>query len=107
MCVSPSPYYIDWFEKYYPNVTLNQYVRPFCLKFTNVIQGTNTSGQQWNRLLDAIITIPKHKKTTIDDAIYIKVFSDVTVSCIMISNDCVLNTTYIDTAFPELRRVFE
>ena len=23
--VSPTPYHLDWFERYYPNFTLNQY----------------------------------------------------------------------------------
>ena len=31
--------------------------------------------QQWNRLLDALVTIIKYKKIKIDHAIYIKVFS--------------------------------
>ena len=25
VCVSPPPYYLDWYEKYYPNVPLNRY----------------------------------------------------------------------------------
>ena len=25
VCVSPPPYYLDWFEKYYPNFPLNRY----------------------------------------------------------------------------------
>ena len=29
VCVSPPPYYVDWFEKYYPNVTLNWDNGPF------------------------------------------------------------------------------
>ena len=29
--VSPPPYYLEWFERYYPNVPLNRYDGPFCL----------------------------------------------------------------------------
>ena len=32
VCVSPPPYYIDWFEISYPDVPLNQYHVPFCLQ---------------------------------------------------------------------------
>ena len=39
VCAIPPPYYIDWFEIHYPNVTLNQYSIPFCLQCVNVIQG--------------------------------------------------------------------
>ena len=53
----------------------------------NGIQGTEPSGQQWNRLLDALVPIIKYKKSTIDLAIYIKVFSDGTVSYFIASID--------------------
>ena len=29
VCFSPPPYYLDWFERSYPNVPLNQYYGPF------------------------------------------------------------------------------
>ena len=29
VCVSPSPYYIDWFERSYPNVSINRDDGPF------------------------------------------------------------------------------
>ena len=31
-CVSPPPYFIDWLERYYPNVPLNLYYGPFCIQ---------------------------------------------------------------------------
>ena len=33
-------YYLEWFEKPYPNVPLNQGYIPFFLRSMNVIQGT-------------------------------------------------------------------
>ena len=63
--------------------------------------------RQWNRLLDAVVTIFKYNKTTIDYDIYIKVFSDGTISHITVSHGDVLNTTNNNIYFPELRRVFE
>ena len=59
----------------------------------NGIKGTKPAGRQWNRLLDAVVTIIIYKKTTIDNAIYINFFSDETVSYITVSTDDVLNTT--------------
>ena len=50
-CVGPPHYYMDYFEKYYPNVTLNKYNDPFCLQWNNAIQVIKPSGQQWNKLL--------------------------------------------------------
>ena len=73
----------------------------------NGIQGTEPSGRQWNRLLDAVITILEYKKSTIDRAIYIKVFDNGTVSYLTVSTDDVLNTTNNEKAFPELKRVFK
>ena len=73
----------------------------------NGIQGTKTAGQQWNRLLDAVVTIIKYKKITVDHAIYIKGLSDVTVSCLTVSNYDALDTTNNETSFPELTIVFE
>ena len=64
------------------------------------------SGKQWNRILGAVVTIFKYKKSTIYHDIYIKVFSDVTVSYIAVSSDDVINTTTNETAFHELTRVF-
>ena len=102
VCVSPPPYYIDWFERYYPNVNLNRNDGIFFLQYMNGIQGTNTSGIQWNRLLDAVVTILKHKESTIDHDIYIKVFTDGTMSYPTVYTDDVLNTTNNETEFPEL-----
>ena len=57
------------------------------------IQGTKPDEQQWVILLDAVVTILKYKKSTIDHTIYIKVFSGITLSYITVSNYDVLNTT--------------
>ena len=73
----------------------------------NGIQGTKSAGQQQNRLLYAVVTIIKYKKINIDHAIYIKVFSDRTLSYLTVSTDDVLSTTNNKTAFTELTRVFE
>ena len=70
----------------------------------NGIQGTNPDGRQWKILLDAVVTILKYKKITIDHAIYIKFFTDGTVSYLAVSTDYVLNTTNNDTAFTEPTR---
>ena len=105
--VSPPPYYLDWFGISYTNVPLNRYDGPFCLQCMNVIQGTNPAGRQWNRLLDVVVKILKYKKITIDHAIYIKFFTDGTVSYLKVSTYGVINTTHNETAFPELTRVFE
>ena len=73
----------------------------------NVIQGTKPAGQKCNRLLDAVVNIIKYDKSTIVNAIYIKVFTDGKVSYPMVSTDDILNTTNNEKAFPELTRVFE
>ena len=72
-----------------------------------IIQLTKTAGRQWNRLLDAVVMILKYNKSTIDIAIYIEVFSGVTVSYLTFSTDDVLNTTNNDNTFPELTSVFK
>ena len=54
-----------------------------------------------------MVTIIKYNKSTIYRAIYIKVFSDGTVSYIIVSTDDVLKNTYNDKVLPELRRFFE
>ena len=54
-----------------------------------------------------MVTIMKYKKTKIDHTIYIKVFSDETLSYLTVYNGDVLNTTNRITEFPELRRVFK
>ena len=73
----------------------------------NVIKITKPDGIQRNRLLDAVVKIIKYNKITIDHAIYIKVFTDGTVSYLTVCTDDFLNTTNNETAFPELTRVFE
>ena len=69
----------------------------------NVIQGVKLAGWQWNKILDSVVTILKYKESTIDHAIYIKVFSGGTVSYITISNGGVINTTNNKVNFSELR----
>ena len=73
----------------------------------NAIQGTKQAGRQWNRLLDKMVTILKYMKITIDHAIYIKVFTDGTVSYPTVSTDDVLDNTNNENSFPELTRVFK
>ena len=68
----------------------------------NAIQGKKPAGRQWNILLDEVVTIIKYKKSTIYHGIYIKVFTDGTVSYFTFSTDDFLNTTNNETAFPEL-----
>ena len=58
----------------------------------NGIQGTKPAGQQWNRILDAVVTIIKYNKITIDNAIYIKFLSDGTVSYFIVSTGYFINT---------------
>ena len=99
VCLSPPPYYIYWFEIYYPNVTLNRDYVTFSPQCMNVIQGKKTSGRQWNRLLDVVVTMIKYKKNTIDHAIYIKVLSYIKESYITVPTDDVFNTTNNKTEF--------
>ena len=73
----------------------------------NEIQGTKPSGRQWDRLLDTLVAILKYKRSTIDHDIYIKFFTDGTVSYLTVSTDDVINTTNNENAFPELTRVFK
>ena len=40
VCVSPPPYYLDWFEISYPNFPLSQDDGAFCLQCMNRIQET-------------------------------------------------------------------
>ena len=91
--VSPLPYYLHCFEISYTNVTINRYEGTFCIQCMSVIQGIKPSGRQQNKSLDIVITIIKHNKSTIDHAIYIKVFSELRVSYLMVYTDDVLDTT--------------
>ena len=93
VCVSPPPYYVDWVEISYQNFTLNWYGFPFFIQFMNGIQGTKISGQQWNWLLNTMVTTIKYKISTIDHEIYIKLFSDRTVYYLTFFTGDVLNTT--------------
>ena len=72
----------------------------------NGIQGTKTAGRQWNILLDAVVTILRYNKSTIYNAIYIKVFAYGTVSYLIVSTDDVLNTTNNETFLTELTIFF-
>ena len=60
-CVIPPPYYLDRFERSYPNVPLNRDDGPFCLQCMIGIKGTKPDVKQWNRLLDAVATFLKYK----------------------------------------------
>ena len=103
----PPPYYLEWFERFYPNVPLNCDDGPFYLQCMNGIQGKKTAGRQWNRLLDSVVKIIQYKKGAIDHAIYIKVFTDGTLYYLKVSTDDVLNTTNNEIQLTELTRVFD
>ena len=72
-----------------------------------VIQGTKTARRQWNRLIDAVFAILKYNKITIYHDIYIKVFSDGTVSYLTVSTDNVINNNNNETTVPDLNRFFK
>ena len=97
LCVNPPPCYLDWFEIYYPKVHLNMCEGPSFLQCMNVLQGTKPSGRQCNRLLDAVVKIIKYNRITIDHAIYIKFFSDVTVPYLTFSTNDFLDITNDET----------
>ena len=105
--VIPPPYYLDWFESYYPNVPTNWYDSPFCIQCMNGIHATELARRQWNQLLGAVVTVLKYRKITIYHAIYIKFLSGGTVSNLTVSTDDVLNTDNNETKFTYLRGVFE
>ena len=44
VCVSTLPYYLDWHERSYPNVTINKDDGTFLLQCMNGIQVTNPAG---------------------------------------------------------------
>ena len=67
------------------------------IQWMNGIQGTKSSGRQWDRILDTLVKNIEYKKITIDNYLYIKVFTDGTVSYLTVSTDDVLNTTNNDT----------
>ena len=71
------------------------------------VQDTKPERRQWNILLDAGVKVPKYKKVIIDNAIYIKVFSNRTTFYLIFSTDNVLNTNNNYTSFTELKKVFE
>ena len=73
----------------------------------NGIQVTKPDGREWNILLVTVATISKQKKSTIDHAIYIKVFTDGTVSYVTIPTDDFFNTTNNEKKIPEPTRVFK
>ena len=54
-----------------------------------------------------MVTIIKYKKITIDYSMYIKVLSDETFSYLIVFTDYCHSTTNNETAFTELRMVFE
>ena len=54
-----------------------------------------------------MVTILKYRRRTIDHDIYIKFFTDGTVSYLTFCTDYVINNTDNETEFPELTRVFE
>ena len=101
VCVSPPPYYTEWFEISYTNVPLTRDDGSFCIQCLNGIKGTKPAVRKRNRLLDTVVTILKYKKITIDHAVYIKFFSDVTVYYLTVYTDDVLNTTNSKTSFLE------
>ena len=73
----------------------------------NVIHVTKPAERKCYRVLDAAVTIIKYRKSTINHAIYIKVFNYGTVSYIIVSTDDVIDTTNNETLFPELTSVFK
>ena len=73
----------------------------------NGIRGKTPLGRQSNPFLDAVVRIIKYNKRTNDHAIYIKIFSDITISYLMVYTDDVLNINNNKTSFTELRNVFE
>ena len=73
----------------------------------NGIQGTKSSGRQWDRILDTLVKNIEYKKITIDNYLYIKVFTDGTVSYLTVSTDDVINTTNNKTEFTELTIFFK
>ena len=77
------------------------------IQYMNGIQGGGIDWWKWNILHDTLVTMIKYNENTIEHSVYIKVFTDVTVSYITVSTDDVLDTTNKETEFPELRSVFE
>ena len=65
----------------------------------NGIQVTKPSGRQWNRLLEAVVSILKYKKNAIDSAIYIQIFTYGKVSYLIVSTDDFIRTNNKETAF--------
>ena len=70
----------------------------------NLIQATKTSGQECNRLLDAVVTSLKYMNIIIDSDIYIKLLYDGTVSYLKVFTDYFTNNTNNYAEFTELKK---
>ena len=73
----------------------------------NGIQTIKPASRKCNRPINAVVPIMKYKKSTIEYAIYTKVFSDITVSYLMVYTDDVMNTNNKETEYTDFKRVFE
>ena len=79
----------------------------FVSNVKNAIHGTKPAGKEWNRVLDAVVTIIIYKKGKIDHVISMKVLSDGTVYYLKVPTYDAINTYNNEKEFFELRKVFE
>ena len=84
--------------KILPQCSLNKNCGPFSLQCVN---------KQRKQILYTAVTILKYMKIIIDHVIHSNLFSDGTMSFPTVSTNDFLNTNHNETAFIELRRVFE
>ena len=65
------PFYLNWFKKYYPNVSLDPSPGPYVVQVCNGIQGDKAAGRDWNILLHKVLTQFELIRIPIDHGLYV------------------------------------
>lgn len=106
MHITPPPFYLDWFERSYPNIPIDRREGPFCLQVMNSIQGTKPAGRTWYQLLDKFLVIKlKCIRNLVDLGLYSKYWKDGKdeLSIITLSTDDMLQSFDNEAVYHELR----
>jgi hypothetical protein len=70
--LSLPPYYISWFRRKYPTVTIEEAPDGrYCIQTINAIQGTKPAGRQWNDVLTTVLTTLKSQRNHIDHGVFL------------------------------------
>lgn len=94
--VTLPPYYLEWFKRRHPLITVDETKGRLCIQACNGMQGTKPAGRNWNQALHAVLTTFGLQNVPAEQALYVLHTSDYLLIVSVSTDDLLCSYSSVD-----------